>query len=127
MKLDRFDYFVWSVMGALVLAIAGVVAAGDQVGARVTRTFPAAGGEVGAGGRIGVEFAQLMEAQSAEARLTLEPAAAGHMVWEGQHLWFQPAQALQPGVTYTARLAAGAVSRTGRATRQTLTDRKSVV
>lgn len=121
MKLDRFDYFVWSVMGALVLAIAGVVAAGDQVGARVTRTFPAAGGEVGAGGRIGVEFAQLMEAQSAEARLTLEPAAAGHMVWEGQQLWFQPAQALQPGVTYTARLAAGAVSRTGRATRQTLT------
>ena len=120
MKFDRFDYFVWAILGGLALAIAGVVLAGDRVGARVLRTLPDAGGEVGALGPLGLEFAQPMQAASVEARFRLEPAVEGQLAWEGATLWFRPARALQPGVTYTARLEAGALSREGRATQRPL-------
>jgi Tol biopolymer transport system component len=126
MKFDRFDYLVWSVMGVLALAIAGVVLAGDHVGARVARTFPEDGGEIGALGPVGLEFGQPMQAASVEARFAVEPAAAGRLEWEAGTLWFRPARALQLGVTYTARLEAGALSREGRATQQALTWRFTV-
>lgn len=117
MKFDRFDYFVWAVMGGLVLAIAGVVLAGDHVGARVARAFPA-GGEAGAFGPLGVEFAQAMQADTVEARFEIDPPLVGSFRWEGQRLSFAPSQPFQPGVTYTARLRAGALARDGRATLQ---------
>lgn len=118
MKLDRFDLIVWSVAGALALAILGVIALGDRVGARVVRAFPAEGGGVSALGRIGLEFAQAMDANSVVTRLEIEPAVPGNVQWEEQQVWFQPAQPFQPNVTYTARLRAGALSRDGRAAQQ---------
>lgn len=118
MKPDRFDYLVWGVLAALGLAILGVIVAGDRVGARVARTFPLDGGEVSARSRIGLEFAETMRAASVEARFELEPPVDGAFEWDGQQVWFRPAQPLQPDRTYTARLKTGALSRTGRATQQ---------
>jgi TolB protein len=118
MKLDRFDLIVWSVAGALALAILGVIALGDRVGARVVRAFPADGGGVSALGRIGLEFAQAMDTNSVVTRLEIEPTVPGNVQWEARQVWFQPTQPFQPGVTYTARLRAGALSRDGRAARQ---------
>jgi TolB protein len=118
MKPDRFDYTVWAVLAALMLAIAGVVWAGDRAGARVKGTFPAAGAPVGAYSSIGVEFAQAMQVKTVEALFQIEPAISGTMRWEGQMLWFAPAQPFQRGVTYTARLAAGALSLGGQSVKQ---------
>lgn len=120
-KFDRFDVFIWAVLAALGLAIAGVVAVGDQVGARVLATLPPAGGEAGAGGRVGIEFAEPMQAESVQARFSLQPAADGAFRWEGRQVWFQPAQALTPGLTYTVQLEAGALSAAGRSLKQPLT------
>lgn len=113
-KLERFDYIVWGVLGLLALAILGVVAAGDRVGAQLTRTRPADGGVVGAYGRVTLEFAQTMEAASVETRFSLEPAVPGVFRWEGARAVFAPSQPFMPGLTYTARLTAGAVSQNGR-------------
>lgn len=114
MKLDRFDLTVWGLLGVLGLALFAVIVGSPLMEARVTRTFPANAGEVDASGRIGLEFAELMQAQTVEPLLTLEPATAGQWQWEGRQLWFTPAKPFQPGVMYTARLAAGALSQSGR-------------
>jgi Tol biopolymer transport system component len=118
MALTRFDYIVWSVAGALVLAIVGVIALGDRVGARVTRTFPAEAAAVAASARIGLEFADAMQTDSAEARFAIEPPVEGRFEWQGRQLWFIPTRGFQPGQTYTARLQPGAQSREGRETKQ---------
>jgi TolB protein len=118
MTVTRFDYLVWGVAGALVLAIFGVIAFGDRVGARVVRAFPADGEGVSALGRIGLQFAQAMDANSVVTRLEIEPPVTGTVQWEGQQVWFLPAEPFQPNVTYTARLRAGALSRDGRAAQQ---------
>jgi Tol biopolymer transport system component len=118
MKLTRFDYIVFSVMGALLLAITGVVLAGDRVGARVARTFPEAGAEVGAYGQIGIEFAQAMQADTVAPRFSIEPSLPGSFQWSGHQLRFTPSRPFRPGQTYTARLAPGALGRDGRATKQ---------
>lgn len=121
MKPDRFDAIVWSVLGALALAIVAVIALGDRVGARVVRAFPADGEGVSALGRIGLQFAQPMDANSVVTRLAIEPPVAGNVEWEEQQVWFQPAEPFQPNITYTARLRAGALSRDGRAAQQDYT------
>jgi TolB protein len=121
MKFDRFDYTVWAVAGALLLALAGVVAAGDRVGARVMRTYPADGAQVGARSAIGVQFAQPMRAETVEPLFEIEPDLPGAVRWDGEWMWFTPSRPLLPGVTYTARLRAGALSRDGRASQQDTT------
>ncbi|MCS6910011.1 MAG: Ig-like domain-containing protein, partial [Anaerolineales bacterium] len=118
MTVTRFDYLVWGVAGALVLAIWGVIALGDRVGARVVQAFPADGGTVSALGRIGLQFAQTMEANSVVTRLEIEPPVPGKVQWEERQVWFRPTEPFRPDVIYTARLRAGALSRDGRAARQ---------
>jgi Tol biopolymer transport system component len=92
--------------------------AGDQVGARVVRTFPEDGATVGARGRLGVEFAQAMQAETAEERFVIEPPAPGAFRWEAHQMWFTPSQPFRPDLTYTVRLRAGALSRDGREAKQ---------
>jgi dipeptidyl aminopeptidase/acylaminoacyl peptidase len=118
MALTRFDYIVWSVAGALGLAILGVVALGDRVGVRVARTFPAEAGVVAASARIGLEFADAMNTDTVEARFSLEPPTEGRFEWRGRQMSFIPARGLRPGQAYTARLQPGAQNREGRETQQ---------
>ncbi|MEK7784728.1 MAG: Ig-like domain-containing protein, partial [Chloroflexota bacterium] len=115
MKFSKFDYIVWGAVVVVGLAIAGVLVVGDQVGARAARTIPNDGGEVGGGERIGIEFAQPMQADSVEARFSVEPSVSGKFVWEGQTLWFAPSQLFEHGTRYTARLSAGALAEDGQA------------
>jgi Tol biopolymer transport system component len=113
MKLDRFDYLVWSILGALLLALLALIVIGDRVGAQVVQTFPV-DGAVTARGRVGVEFGQLMQADSVAARFSLTPTVPGQIRWVGQQAIFMPAQPFRPGQTYTAALSAGAQSQNGR-------------
>lgn len=116
MKFDRLDYTVWVLLGVCGLALAGVIGANSLAGARVARTFPADGGPMDETGRVGLEFAESMQAQTVEPLFETEPPIDGALTWEGQTLWFAPAELLQPGLTYTARLRAGALSQSGRRT-----------
>lgn len=117
MKLSRFDYVVWGAIALAVLALAGVLLLGDQIGAQVAGTLPSDGGEVGGAGRIGLEFVQPMQAESVESRFSVQPATSGQFSWDGQTVWFTPDGPLEPGQQYTARLEAGAVSAQGRLTK----------
>lgn len=110
MKFDRFDYSVGAVLAGLTLALLGLIWAGYQQGARVSATLPPPGEAVGAYSRIGLTFAQPMQARSVESAFRVEPAVPGAFQWEGSTLWFVPAQPFQPQLTYTARVAAGALS-----------------
>jgi len=112
--MRRFDYVVWSTLGALALALAALIVSGDHVGAQVAGTNPAAGGTLAALAPITVTFDQPMQAESVNSRFSVEPAVAGRVEWAGQVMRFIPTAPFEPGVTYTARLAAGAISTAGR-------------
>jgi hypothetical protein len=114
-KVGRFDLVVWGTLGALAMMLAGLVLASDHVGAQVTATSPAAGGETPGLAPITVTFAQPMQADSVSERFRIEPAIAGRVEWAGAVMRFVPSAPLEPGVTYTARLEAGALSTAGRA------------
>jgi TolB protein len=118
MKFDRFDVTVWGVLGFLVLALLAVIGLGNQIGARVIRAFPESGAEVGGGTRVGIEFAQPMQARTVEAHFEIEPTVSGRFEWTGRTAWFVPARPFQPGVPYTARLRAGSVSQGGQTVRR---------
>lgn len=121
MELERFDYVVASVAAVLCLALVSIIAAGDQVGARIIRTLPEDGGEVGGESRLGVEFAQAMQVASIEERFEIEPATSGKFQWHGNQFWFVPNQPFQPGIYYTARLRAGGLSQGGQPMKKELT------
>ena len=74
---------------------------------------------------ISITFSYAMDRASTEARFTLQPKGSevqvpGSFVWkdEGRVLEFQPAAPLDWGVTYVARLRAGAQAREGEGTIQ---------
>ena len=106
MSLNRLDYTIWGVLGGLGLALAGLLLAGDRIGARAVHLFPADHQTVSAYARIGIEFAQPMNAAATEKAFQLQPATPGQVRWEGQTLWFEPTLPLHPG-NYVARLAGG--------------------
>jgi len=55
-----------------------------------------------------------MQARTVEPQFEIEPPTLGKPQWEGQRLWFAPDRPFQPGLSYTARLKAGALSEQGR-------------
>jgi len=117
MKLDRFDFIALAVCAGLLALIVAVIAAGDRVGVRVSA--PQLGvASISPRGPITLRFSEVMEGETVTARFTLEPAVPGEFRWDGDRMIFTPAQPFQAGVTYTAKLAPGAVSRTGRAVLQ---------
>ena len=115
MKLTRFDLVAGGTLAALAALLLGLVAAGDHIGARVASQTPADGAEIGARAGVTITFAQPMQPDSVAAHFSLEPAVAGRAVWAGEVMRFVPDTPLEPGQTYTARLAAGALSSAGRA------------
>jgi hypothetical protein len=114
LNLERFDYIVWGTVAVIVLAIGAVVVLGDRVGAQVAATIPADGGEIGGGGRVGIQFAQAMRAETVAPLFSIEPATEGVIEWDGDTMWFKPNQSFKPGAPLTARLKAGAFSAEGR-------------
>jgi len=114
LKLERFDYLVWETVTVIALAIGGVVLLGDRVGSQLTATIPADGGEIGGGGRVGIQFAQAMRVETVAPLFSIEPATEGVIEWDGDTMWFKPIRALSPDTQFTARLKAGALSAEGR-------------
>lgn len=114
LKLERFDYIVWGTVAAVTLVIGAVILLGDRVGAQVAATIPLDGGEIGGHGRVGIQFAQTMQAETVAPLFSVEPAAEGVVEWDGNTMWFKPSRPLKPGAQLTARLKAGALSAEGR-------------
>ena len=120
MQWSRFDLTVWGVLSALGAGLLIALLMGDQVGARITRVFPAEGSEVGAYNRIGVEFAQPMQLRSVESLLRIEPAVSGEFLWDGPQMWLAPDKPLIPGQSYVVRLTPGAAAQNGQTTKREL-------
>jgi TolB protein len=114
-KFSRFDYTVWAVLGTFTLALAGLFALSRLAGVRVLATSPTHGGQGAALGPIEASFDISMQQES--IRFELEPPIAGLLSVIGVQARFMPAEPLEPGVTYTAKIAAGAVSTAGRVLR----------
>jgi len=114
LKRDRFDHLVWVLIAALLVAIGGVLAVGDRVGARVAGIFPEGGAQASPFTKIEVAFGQPMLESSLTGLFVLEPATSGTTVLEMDRLRFTPGQPLVPGSSYTARLLPGAGSVSGR-------------
>lgn len=120
MRLSRLDSVVLAVLGALGLALGGILAVRRAVGVSVVRAEPVPGGEISARSTIGLEFSEPMDPISVEERFRLEPATPGRFRWEGTWMWFQPEGPLQAGVRFRAVLDAGARAESGAALHQPL-------
>ena len=59
---------------------------------------------------ISIAFNMPMNPESVRANLTIEPATAGTITWEGNTLLFHPQPGYRRGVTYTVRVGKGARS-----------------
>jgi len=112
-KVGKFDFFVWSVLGILALALVGLLLFAAQAGVRVLETTPT-GNTAAALGRITLLFDLPMQAETVRDRFSIEPTLAGELTVNGKRAWFTPTEPLTPGVTYVARLSAGALSASGR-------------
>lgn len=119
LKLDRFDAIVLSVCAGLLVLIAAVIAVRDCVGVRVSLVQPAVGNEVSPLGSLRLRFSEGMQGETVTPRFRIEPSVAGDFTWVENQLTFTPAQPFQDGVLYTAKLAPGGLSHTGRAVQQT--------
>lgn len=111
-QLSRFDRLVAATL-ALLLSLAGLIALrGDRVGVRVTALLPADGSAASTRTAIRVTFAQEME--GGEVVMIVEPATAGHTIWDGRNLVFQPDTPLTPDTKYRVQIPAGLRSRRGQ-------------
>ena len=121
MKLaNPSDRIVLGALGLIVLLIGLVLARGDQVGAQVGSTIPADGGQVSARGQVGVVFKQPMQAETFRDRFVIQPELPGRIDWEGNTLWFHPAQPFVEGTTYSVEIRPGGQSKDGQFFKQDL-------
>lgn len=112
-RFTRFDRAVW-IVAAVVIALIGVtIVLGDRVGVTLDSVSPL--GTARSTSRILIRFSEPMDRATVEPRFRLEPPVRGAITWTSTTMQFRPAEALQPGATYTAILEAGAQSTTGRA------------
>ncbi len=73
---------------------------------------------IGFRGPIMLEFAEAMQQDGFESRLSFDPVLEGSFAWEengSQVVYFWPEHPLQPGQRYSIRLSAGTKSQNGRA------------
>ncbi len=113
--LDRFDVVILSVIALLLLAIGGVIAAGDQVGVYVIEDDYSPVNTARGTTSIRLRFSEAMLPASVEDNFHLEPAAAGTFNWpQPDMLVFRPTQPLSAGQAYrvTVSAAARAANRT---------------
>lgn len=109
---------MWGVLALIGVALAGVLAMNVWAGARIVGVHPEPNGLAGAKGRLGIEFAQPMNQASVESRFTIAPPINGSFFWKDKTMWFTPGEPFQIGVTYTARLASGALSESGQTVKE---------
>jgi Tol biopolymer transport system component len=114
MRLDRFDYFVWTIYLLLILGIAGVVWHGNQLGIQVSATWPADGEETGALNPVVILFPEPMDPNSLKPRFSLSPEVPGKAEVSGDQMVFMPETPLEYGRVYTATLLAGGAAASGR-------------
>ncbi|HVN54747.1 MAG TPA: Ig-like domain-containing protein [Anaerolineaceae bacterium] len=107
----------WVAGGILLIAIMAFIllaVLNSAAGVRVVETFPQNGGEIGARGRVGITFNQLMQVDSLASLFEIQPRIPGKIEWKGNTLWFIPSKALEPGLTYIVEVRPGGVAKTGR-------------
>ncbi|MDR3573471.1 MAG: hypothetical protein P4L50_06410 [Anaerolineaceae bacterium] len=119
-QFSRFDKIVIGILLAAALAIGFIVWRGSQVGARISGTYPRDGQEISAWGRVGIFFGQSMRTDTINSRFKIEPAVPGKIEWDGNTLWYVPAQAFEPGATYHLVLQPGGYAADGRPVKQRL-------
>lgn len=119
-QLSRFDKIVVGILLAVALAIGLVIWRGNQVGAQISGTFPQAGKGISAWGRVGISFGQPMRTDTVNSLFKIEPAVPGQMQWDGNTLWYVPAQPFEPGATYHLLLQPGGYASDGRQVKQKL-------
>ena len=112
--LSRFDKIILAFLGVVVVALGIILWRGDQVGAQITQTFPADGGEIGATGKVGIEFKQAMQQDQVSKLIKVKPEIPGHVVWSGNTLWYVFDAVLQPEIVYSFTLQAGGLAQDGR-------------
>lgn len=113
MPLTRFDRIVWAVLALLMLAIAGVMLAGDRVGVAIELLYLEPGGQVGGRSPLTLRFDQPMRTATVADGLSIEPDIPINLTWQGDHLIIVPAAAWELGEEYRLRIAAGAQSELG--------------
>ncbi|NDJ85409.1 MAG: hypothetical protein GYB66_05955 [Chloroflexi bacterium] len=112
--IDSFDRYMLSVIGVLLLAVAGVVLYGDHVGAKVIEATPRPNAtEVPVSTRIEVVFDQVMDQETVEQRFEVDPQVTGAFRWRGARLIFTPDENLEYGTVYTVTIRSGAKANTG--------------
>lgn len=123
MNLSSFDRRFWLILAGLLLLFAAVVVAGRLVGQALPRLVPE-DGLIGAAGPVTLVFAESMQVESVESRLSFDPTLAGSFVWRSQDgrpdrvVSFWPDQPLRAGQVLTVALAPGARSQSGLTTLQ---------
>lgn len=108
-----FDRVVLTALALLVLGVVGTVLLGDRVGVTLVRVGPL--GTARSTSAITMQFSELMNRDSVQERLRLEPDLKGAFSWNGSTVSFRPENPLVPGQAYTVVLEQGALSQEGRA------------
>jgi Tol biopolymer transport system component len=110
--LDRADLGIGATIIVLLVAIVGVIAAGDRAGVGVSTMLPS--GEAHTTTPIRIVFSETMDAATVESRFAIDPPIVGKFAWNGQQLTFKPSVALAADQVYTVTVLAGATSTQGR-------------
>lgn len=108
-QFDRFDVVITGVIVLLLIAIGGVIAAGDQVGVYVVEDGYSPVDTASGATSIRLHFSEAMLPTSVEDNFHLEPAVTGNFDWsQADTLIFHPVQPLSAGQAYTVSVGAEA-------------------
>lgn len=109
LNLDRFDQAVLIAIALMLLAMGGVILAGNNVGVRIESHSPQDFGNNDS--TIRIRFYDEMDQASVEERFSIQPPLEGSLRWSGtRELIFEADNALISGSQYTVSVAAGAQS-----------------
>ncbi|HQV69063.1 MAG: Ig-like domain-containing protein [Anaerolineae bacterium] len=115
MMRTRLDRVAWAAIACLLMALAIIMARGDQLGAQVISATPASGSsDVSARPALSFTFSEAMNPAEIESRLRIEPPLSATLRAVGRAVFVDLAAPLLPNTQYTVTLKAGAKSQRGR-------------